>query len=167
LKQLPNDVRVEILSKNGYTLDKEFEEPQALQKEQIVEMSSFVNFQSHTLSHPILPKCKYEVAKSEIFLSKKILESDYDLNINTISYPNGDYSNRDIELSRNAGYKCGITVDYGFNTINTDLFKLKRISANDTEDLNELIVKTSGVWAFIKTLNGRKQKFGLSNVPKN
>lgn len=162
LKKLPNDKRLEILSENDFRQDKEFEKPQALQREQIDEMSSFINMQSHTLFHPILPNCRYDVAKSEITLSKKILETDFDLNINAIAYPNGDYSDRDIEMTKNAGYKCGITVDYGFNTITSDPFKLKRISVNDTADLNELIVKASGVWAFIKTLNGRKQNFGYS-----
>ncbi len=70
-------------------------------------------------------------------------------------------------MSKDAGYKCGITVDFGYNTINTDVFRLKRISVNDTEDINELIVKTSGVWAFIKTRNGRKQEFGFTkNIEK-
>lgn len=164
LKLVPNEERLEILSKVGFLQDKEFEQPQALRKEQIDEMSNFINMQSHTLYHPILPKCKYDVAKTEIVHSKDILENDYSLNINAISYPNGDYSDRDIELSKNAGYKCGITVDYGFNTVNTDPFRLKRISVNDTDDLNELSVKASGVWAFIKTKNGRKQEFGHTKI---
>lgn len=164
LKLVANEERLELLSKVGFKQDKEFENPQALQKQQIDEMSPFVNMQSHTLYHPILPKCKDDIAKSEILLSKEILENEYNFNINAISYPNGDYSDRDIELSKIAGYKCGITVDYGFNTKNTNPFKLKRISVNDTDDLNELIVKSSGVWAFIKTQNGRKQKFGYSNI---
>lgn len=162
MKQLPNDERLEELSKNGFRQDKEFEKPEALQREQIDEMIPFVNMQAHTLFHPILPKCTYDVAKSEITHSKKILETDFDLNINAIAYPNGDYSDRDIEITKNAGYKCGITVDYGFNSINSDPLKLKRISVNDTADFNELSVKASGVWAFIKTLNGRKQNYGYS-----
>jgi peptidoglycan/xylan/chitin deacetylase (PgdA/CDA1 family) len=164
LKLVPNEKRLELLSKVGFKQDKEFENPQALQKQQIDEMAPFVNMQSHTLFHPILPKCKYDVAKSEIVHSKEILEDNYGLNINAISYPNGDYSDRDIEFSKDVGYKCGITVDYGFNTIHTDRFRLKRISVNDTDDMNELIVKASGLWAFIKTQNGRKQEFGHSKI---
>lgn len=164
LKLVPNEKRLELLSKVGFKQDKEFENPQALQKQQIDEMVPFVNMQSHTLFHPILPKCKYDVAKSEIVHSKEILEDNYGLNINAISYPNGDYSDRDIEFSKDAGYKCGITVDYGFNKANTDPFRLKRISVNDTDDLNELIVKASGVWALIKTRNGRKQEFGHTKI---
>ncbi len=81
--------------------------------------------------------------------------------INTISYPNGDYSKRDIELAKKAGYECGITVDFGFNNNKPDLFRLKRISVNDTSDINELIVKSTGVWGFFKTFNGLKQSYGL------
>lgn len=162
LKRIPNDDRLKLLSDNGFKQDKEFEEPQALQKVHIEDMKPFINMQAHTSFHPILPKCTYAVAKSEIALSKKILETDFKLNINAIAYPNGDYSDRDIELSKEAGYKCGVTVDFGFNTINSTPFRLKRIPMSDNGDINELIVKASGVWAFIKTLNSRKQKFGYT-----
>ena len=158
LKLIPTQERLNILSKTGYKQDKEFEDPEALQKEQIEEMIPFVNMQSHTLFHPILPMCEYDEAKHEIAQSKKKLEEDYNLNINAIAYPNGDYSMREVELIKATGYKCGITVDYGFNTIETDPFRLKRISAGDTEDINELVVKASGLWACMKTRNGRKQK---------
>ena len=122
-------------------------------------MSSFVNFQSHTLFHPILPNCTDEEAKREIINSKLILESDYKLRINAIAYPNGDYSERDILLCKEAGYECGITVDHGFNTIDTDLFRLKRFSINDTNNIDELIVRASGVYSFFKTFNGRRKAF--------
>jgi len=82
-----------------------------------------------------------------------------DLNISSISYPNGDYSEREIEICREAGYKCGITVDYGFNTVSTNPLKLKRISMNDTDNLDELIVRSSGVYAFLNNLFRRKQKY--------
>ena len=79
------------------------------------------------------------------------------------SYPHGDYSDRDIELCRQAGYDCGITVDFGFNTVTTDRFRLKRLSVNDTDDLNELIVKASGLWQFVKTLLREDGEFGWTD----
>jgi peptidoglycan/xylan/chitin deacetylase (PgdA/CDA1 family) len=158
-----NSDKLKILAKVGFGREKEFEKPQALTKKQIMEMKNHVNFQSHTLFHPCLPTCRDDEAKEEIVSSKKILERDYGLNINTISYPNGDYSDRDIAISKAAGYKCGITVDYGFNTMGTDLFRLKRLSVNDTNDINELIVKASGVWAFFKTINRKKHEYGYTN----
>jgi peptidoglycan/xylan/chitin deacetylase (PgdA/CDA1 family) len=164
LKRKSNVEKLDILSKAGFEQDKEFDKPQALQKAHIDEMKHYVSIQSHTMFHPSLPKCNDSEARTEIFNSKRMLEKEYGLRIFAISYPNGDYSERDIMLSKQAGYKCGITVDFGFNTIDTDLFRLKRLSVNDTDDINELIVKSSGVWEFFKTRNGRKQEYGLSNT---
>ena len=157
LKLLNNKDRLKALAKDGFMQDKEYDEPQALSKTQITEMANYVNMQSHTKYHPCLPNCEYEEAKEEIFESKKMLEDEYKFTINALAYPNGDYSKRDIELTKEAGYKCAITVDAGFNTINTSLFRLKRLSVNDTKNLDELIVKSSGLWASLKSLLGQPQ----------
>ncbi|MGV3504992.1 MAG: polysaccharide deacetylase family protein [Adhaeribacter sp.] len=166
MKRLPNRERLEKLSEKGFKQDEDFEKPQALNKQQVAEMQPYVNLQSHTRFHPCLPTCDDLEAREEIFKSKEFLTGEFGLDVNVISYPNGDYSDRDILLSKQAGYKCGITVDYGFNTIHTDLFKLKRLSVNDTDDLNELSVKASGIWGFFKTWNGKKQAFGYFNAKK-
>lgn len=164
MKRLPNQERLRRLSEKGFKQDKEYDVPQALNKEQMAEMRPFVNLQSHTKFHPCLPTCNDLEAREEIFHSKEVLTGDYGLPIQVISYPNGDYSDRDIRLSKEAGYKCGITLDFGFNTIHTDLFKLKRLSVNDTADLNELSVKASGFWGFVKTRNGSRQPFGYTRM---
>ena len=157
LKEELNKKRLELLSKVGFEQEKEFDQPQALQNTHISEMRKYVNMQSHTMFHPVLPKCDDYEARKEIFNSKEFLEKEYDFQINSIAYPNGDYTDREIELVKKAGYKCAITVDYGFNTIKSDMFRLKRLSSNDTSDLNELIVKSSGVWLFFKNII-KKQK---------
>ena len=150
LKKIINSERLAILNRYGYTQEEEHETPQALNKIQIMEMKECVNFQSHTLFHPILTQCSFDDAKKEIYESKKLLEDEYGLTINAISYPNGDYSKREIDIAKDGGYFCGVTVDYGFNTTSTDVYKLKRISVKDTFNLDELIVKSSGVWGLIK-----------------
>ncbi|MEQ9311042.1 MAG: polysaccharide deacetylase family protein [Cytophagales bacterium] len=152
LKKIPNKERLGILKERGFTQEKEYQYPEALQETHIEEMKGAINFQSHTLFHPILPNCSYKEAKEEIFKSKEILESEFGLEINTISYPNGDYSERDVTLAKQAGYTCGITVDHGFNTIDSDLFHLKRLSVNDSDNLDEIVVKASGFWAFMKSV---------------
>lgn len=37
------------------------------------------------------------------------------------------------------------------------------LSVNDTADLNELIVNSSGVRWHFKTINGRRQDYGFTN----
>ncbi|MBN1820781.1 MAG: polysaccharide deacetylase family protein [Prolixibacteraceae bacterium] len=157
LKKMSNSKRLKILEKAGFNPLKEYNSTQVLSKTQIENMKDIVDFQSHTLTHPCLPNCSDSVAMKEIFESKLLLEQRYNLKINALAYPNGDYSERDIQFAKESGYTCGLTVDYGFNNINTDLFLLKRLCVNDTDNMNELIVKASGFWDFVKTRNGRNQ----------
>lgn len=144
LKKLPNKDRLKKLEELGFKHDKEFDAPWAMSKEEILEMSKWVDMQSHTVFHPILPKCDDHEASFEITNCKSILEKDYGFNINALAYPNGDYCDRDIEIAKNAGFKFGLTIEKGFNTIQTDPFKLKRLDPDDTSNLDELIVKSSG-----------------------
>lgn len=167
LKEKNNRERLAILEKNGFTNEKEFETRQALTRAEIEEMSPYINMQSHTCYHPILPRCSDNDAKEEIVKSKEILESEYGFSINTLAYPNGDYSDRDIELIKDAGYSCAITVDFGFNTLNSDIFRLKRVAGNNTKDIDEIVVKSSGLWAFLKFRNGKKQPYGYAKSIKD
>lgn len=150
LKHLPNAQRLDFLKKYGYTDEKEFSDCQALSQAEIEDLINIIDFQSHTISHPILPKCTDEEAYKEITLSKKILEEHYNLEVYALSYPNGDYGEREILFAKKAGYRYGITLDAGYNDSKTDPFKLKRLSIRDGSDVDELIVKASGLWMYIR-----------------
>ncbi|MCD4807512.1 MAG: polysaccharide deacetylase family protein [Methanococcoides sp.] len=150
LKKIPNKERLEILRGFGFEQTKEFDDRQALSKNDIEDMKAMVDFQSHTVFHPVLPNCTTSEAYKEISQSKKDLEEKYGLQIYALSYPNGDYSDRDISIAKKEGYTCGITVDVGFNSQDTDIFKLKRFSIRDGADINELFVKASGLWWYLK-----------------
>ena len=167
LKHLSNTVKLDILDEAGFSLTRNYEYPQALSKKQIGEMKDSVDFQSHTLFHSCLPQCDDREARVEIMASKEILEDEYGLHIYAVAYPNGDYCDRDIELCKEAGCACGLTVDYGFNSLKTDLFKLRRLSVNDTDNMDELIVKASGVWGFFRELSNFLSKLfiGQPSVP--
>lgn len=150
LKRIPNSERLQKLEAFGFEQEKEFADRQALTDNEIAEMQTLVDFQSHTCFHPILPQCDTATARHEIVDSKLQLEKQYNLKINTISYPNGDYSDRDIQLAKEAGYECGVTVDSGYNSLRSDLFRLKRFSVNDAHTTEELMVKACGLYALIK-----------------
>lgn len=150
LKRIANSVRLQKLEAFGFEQEKEFADRQALTDNEIKEMQASVDFQSHTCFHPILPQCDTATARHEIADSKLQLEQQYNLKINTLSYPNGDYSERDIQLAKEASYECGVTVDSGYNSLRSDLFRLKRFSVNDAHTTEELMVKACGLYALIK-----------------
>ena len=169
-KKMTNEKRLARLKSLGFDQTHEFSTRQALSFYEINEMKEVVDFQSHSMFHPCLPRCTHNEARKELFNSKTKLENELDLKIVSMSYPNGDYSEREVELSRGAGYKCGITVDYGFNTVSMNPLKLKRLSTGDTDNLDELMVKSSGVYAFLNKLFlnkifGRNQKYEYTDPP--
>jgi len=152
LKALPDERRAETLLDKGHADRREYETRQALSRDEIAEMKCAVDFQSHTVFHPILPACSIERARWEIVESKKALESEHGLKIYALAYPNGDYSDREVGLLQNAGYTCGLTLDAGFNDSETDPFRLRRVALPDDAGVNEVIVKTSGLWTFMKSV---------------
>lgn len=160
LKRLPTREKRDRLAKAGFLPEKEYLAPQALTRAQIQEMKPYVNFQSHTTFHPCLPNCTPQDAWEEIAGAKKILEQDFGLPINALAFPNGDYSTRDLNLVQKAGYACAITVDYGFNSLQTDPYRLKRLSIDDTDDVNTVCVKASGLWTLLLHRLGKRRLSG-------
>lgn len=154
LKDISSEERLAFLEKSGFEEKREFDDRQALSTSEITNMKDTVDFQSHTIFHPCLPKCSAETAQEEISQSKKDLEENYGLGVYALSYPNGDYSDRETSMARKAGYECGVTVDPGFNSQRTDLFRLRRLSIRDDADISELIVRASGLWGYIKKIFG-------------
>ncbi|MDN3686562.1 polysaccharide deacetylase family protein [Cyclobacterium jeungdonense] len=145
LKQIPNEERVSFLRKKGFDSGKDYPDRQSLSATQIEEMATFVSMQSHTVSHPILSNCEDEESKWEITESKSALEKKLKKPINAIAYPNGSFTKREVHFTKKAGYKCGLTVKPGFNSIRSNPFELKRLDPNDSRNINELIVKSSGI----------------------
>ncbi|PWE00281.1 polysaccharide deacetylase family protein [Marinilabilia rubra] len=160
LKKVSDSGRMAELKHKGFEETREFSERVILNKDEIREMqaSGLVTFGSHTLFHPILPKCNDAKASREINLSKENIEAITGIECNLFSFPNGEYSERDIRLCQKAGYKAAVTLDVGFNKSGCDLYRLKRISVPDQGSISELLVKSSGLWAFVKTFLGRQKR---------
>ena len=170
LKSIPDDKRLDILRELGFSETTGLATRQALSVAEIKEMKDAVDFQSHTIYHPILPQCSAARALREISESRNELQDKFGLPIYALAYPNGSYSDREIEMAKAAGYKCALTMDFGFNSNKTQVFQLKRICINDDASIDELIVTASGLWGFLKNLmrssSRRKELFrGDMGVP--
>jgi len=145
-KKMTDSERLRFLVYKDYRMDQEYAQRQALSRDEIEQLKPMVDFQAHTVNHPILPTCEDETAAREINGCKTALERDFNLKIQALAFPNGDYSEREIQLARAAGYRCALTLEKGFNTETTDLFELRRIPLPDDCTVSELLVKASGLW---------------------
>ena len=131
---------------------------------EIKEMMPYVNFQSHTKFHPILIRCTDIECKDEIESSKKFLTNLLNTEVEHFSYPNGDYSLREIGFVRKSGYISARSVDVGWNTIKSDPFKLKAMYVDDDASITTLDAQILGILGYLRYLrhgsfNGKHPSF--------
>jgi peptidoglycan/xylan/chitin deacetylase (PgdA/CDA1 family) len=89
-----------------------------------------VEFGAHTKSHPILSRVSENAAMDEIRGSKKRLEEELQSPVIHFCYPNGrleDIGSFAVEDVKKAGFYTAVTTEYGFNTVHSNMFLLKRI----------------------------------------
>lgn len=141
------------------------EHPDTLSPQDLRALAAHCDIQSHTVDHPFLPACDDPVARRELSESKDLLERQLGRAITAIAYPSGEYCPRDVQLAREAGYLCGVTVDFGFNGPDTDLFRVRRICLGDDDPLPLLLVKACGLWDLLKVVARLRSRTGLSPAP--
>ena len=132
LKRITNEERLARLKQDAaFEQEKEFLERQALNLAELTAMAPHVDFQPHTQFHPILPQCTATECEQEILESKRDLERLLGGTCNHFSYPNGDYSAREIAVVTAAGFRSARTTEIGWNTVKTAPYRLKSIPMTD------------------------------------
>jgi len=136
---------------------------QSLNRNEIIEMLEYVNFESHSRYHPILPNCNDKESLEEISMSKYDLKKLLKKEFEHFSFPNGDYSKREIKYLQKSGYLTSRTCDIGWNYFNTNPFLLKTCLISDAASLRMFKAQISGVTGFLRyfknfgTINGKKK----------
>jgi peptidoglycan/xylan/chitin deacetylase (PgdA/CDA1 family) len=98
--------------------------------EQAREMdTSGLSIESHTVTHPILTNISQTELDYELQTSKKRLETALSREVENFCYPNGSFNAQVRRSVENAGYKCAVTTNYGFNEKQTNQLALNRIDA--------------------------------------
>lgn len=132
LKKLPNVERLTRLEQESdFEQEKEYQDRQALNIDEMKDMMQDVDFQPHTQFHPILPQCTETECKQEILSSKADLEKFLGVECLHFSYPNGDYTEREIEIVKAGGFRSARTTDIGWNNVETSPYKLKAMPISD------------------------------------
>jgi peptidoglycan/xylan/chitin deacetylase (PgdA/CDA1 family) len=165
LKPLSSSERTAALAPSGFEPTNEYpeNERQALDISEMRGMARDVEFASHTRFHPILTVSDNEESEREIRDSKVELEELLGQECVHFSYPNGDYSAREIEFLRTSGYASGRTVDLGWNGPDSDAFRLKVLGTEDDASLNRLAADLSGIAGYVARL--RVGSFRGRHVP--
>ncbi|MBF0570279.1 MAG: polysaccharide deacetylase family protein [Candidatus Omnitrophica bacterium] len=116
---------------------------------------------AHTRRHPYLPELDLMRAQDEIVGSKKVIEDHLGHSIDYFAYPTGGFTKEVKGLVQKAGYKAAVTTNRGKNKFNMDLYEIKRIHMNNTDDQYSGIVlwfKLSGYYNLFR----HSRKCGVS-----
>jgi len=114
-------------------------------------------FGPHTVTHPILPRTDDGQAKREISQSWSRVRSELKSPANVLSYPNGDYGPREVELLAESGLAAAVTTRPAYPTSGSNglggdrRFEIPRFSYPESPEL--LMLVASGFRDIRPTLN--------------
>jgi len=95
--------------------------------EQLKEMETQgMSIQSHTMTHPFLSDISRQDILWELSESKKALENKLGKTVSYLALPGGRYSLLVKEIARQVGYEAVCTSIIGYNSLDSDLFSIKR-----------------------------------------
>jgi peptidoglycan/xylan/chitin deacetylase (PgdA/CDA1 family) len=110
-------------------------QPGFLTWDEIKEMEKYnILAGAHTRHHAYLPRSTPTEAQDEIAGSKKIIEDNLGHSIDYFCYPTGGFTEDIKGLVKQAGYKAAVTTNRGKGRFNLDLYQLKRVHMNNTDD---------------------------------
>lgn len=100
-----------------------------MNKEQISELlkSGLVEIGSHTLDHPYLKTTQDKEAKRQILESKRLMEAEFGMTIESFAYPFGAMSPEAIEYVKEAKYSNAVSVINGVEQSQDNVLFLSRI----------------------------------------
>ena len=151
LKRLDDRARLERLAEVGFREEDETDDrPSALTANEVQAMQEWADVQSHTRFHPVLPRCDESRAWCEIRGSLEDLRGRVDTEVDALAYPNGDWTPREVEMARLAGYRCAVTIDEGLVRAGDSPYTLRRVGVTDAASLNELAARASCIHVAVR-----------------
>ena len=116
----------------------------AMTWKQVRELSEAgVDIQSHSLSHPFLTHRRHTAfddktyadwLERELAESKKILEKETGKGVEFIAYPYGDFDHNVVKTASKAGYRAGLTCEYGPVRRGSDPLRMRRVAIDKRMD---------------------------------
>ena len=102
---------------------------------QFLANSGLVEIGSHTMTHANLDKLDDAECLLELNESKQQLEQLIQQPVTSFAYPFGIYSDRDVYLAQQAGYRNAVTTKEGIDGLSPDFMQLQRIKISGKDSM--------------------------------
>ena len=113
-----------------------------------ISQSPYITIGSHTVTHPILTMCNDEKSKYELVESQKTLENWTNKSVHFFAYPNGNYTQREINVLKSNGFQMAFTTKPEYVTLDSfkSPFEIPRFDVLEDVSFAENIIRMTGVW---------------------
>lgn len=155
LKTMAHQDRLAVLRDHvGYFPDREYDRRDFLTLDEMRSMQDVIDFQAHSIYHPVLPTCTEAEAEEEITAPKAWLEAELGTQCYAFAYPYGRQGPRERALAKKAGYTLARAMNHPvLNSLHQDRYALKGIGTGEETPVRNLIGKLA--MAELRTMLGR------------
>ena len=145
-KNMKNEEIENILTKNfgkkAFTPKSDIDRPFNPDELKDFSKEKFVFLGNHTKNHAILTNYSSQQIEKQIINAQNDLKNMTNITTNSISYPNGNFSDKVINISNKLGLKIGVTLVFKKNylpleTKNNSLLKLGRFEIVEGYDITK------------------------------
>lgn len=113
-----------------------------LSESMLIELSKVgVEIGAHTVNHLRLTSATKAEERYEISYSKNYLEQLLGKNIDSFSYPHGEYNNETIKVVQESGFTNALTCKYGFLSDTHSIFEIPRKYITYFDNIESFISK--------------------------
>lgn len=132
---------------------KSFKSRECLTWTEVKELAAAgIEFGSHTVNHPVLYQSSWAEIETELRDSKAILDQRLDQPTRAFAYPfafpqvDRDFRTRFLQILRAVGYESCVTTEIGIVSAGDERLQLKRLPANECDDVSLLGAKLAGAY---------------------
>jgi poly-beta-1,6-N-acetyl-D-glucosamine N-deacetylase len=147
LKRMPEEKRLGILQE---IKKKVFPVREAMTVDQIkcVSASPYITIGAHTQTHPVLINCPENQVYDELTVSREKLEAWTNKEVTYFAYPNGDFSQREIQILKTLNYRLAFSSQPQYLTPESlnEHYRLPRFGFLEGASLAENICRITGIW---------------------
>lgn len=100
-------------------------------EEVLVMKREGIEFEAHTVTHPLLVYENDQTLRFELHDCKQALEEKLARKVRALAYPNGTWDKRVRIAAERAGYACAFTTERGFYRDGSDPYTIRRIMLHE------------------------------------